>query len=400
MDNIKYWLWLSMVFGAESMAMWKTVNAYGGASEAYYGLVSGETDIKLTEKQIGNTEKYSLEQAESLIDYCQDRKINLICFDSHEYPDSLRHIVNPPAVLYYKGNIACISGERNIACVGTRNPSQYTVSIVSEICRELAGYGFTMISGFAVGVDIASHLAAVSENRPTVCVLGCGLDVNYPAENFKFRDSIIKSGGVFISEYPPGTPAYVANFPKRNRILSALGKATIVFEAAEKSGSINTASISVEQGKELFCIPPSDIKDKRYAGNINLLKSTATPLYSCDEILDFFNTERIDKKVFSESVNKSTVRKRSPLPTKKASSVKNKPTEKHEKYRTERENEKYKSLTPVQRAIVDALKGGSLHADDIARKTDIGIVDLMAELTELEMDDVIVALPGKFFKIC
>lgn len=400
MDNIKYWLWLAMVFGSESKTMWKVIREYESVSDAYFKLSSGETDIKLTEKQISNIQRCSLEQAESLIEYCGKTGVNLICYDSPEYPDRLRHIINPPAVLYYKGNIACISGDRTVACVGTRKPSPYTVSVTSEICRELAEYGFTVISGFAVGVDITSHLAAVNVNRPTVCVLGCGIDVNYPAENFKFRDSIIKNGGVFISEYPPGTPAYASNFPKRNRILSALGKATIVFEAAGRSGSINTATISVEQGKELFCIPPSDINDKRYAGNISLLRSFALPLYSCDEILDFFNAEYRKTDVFTVPVNNSTVRRCSASETEKTVSEENRPAEKTAERDTGKENEKYKSLNSVQREIVGLLKDCTLHVDVIAHKLKIDIMDLMPELTELELDDVIEALPGKFFKIC
>ncbi|MDE7137362.1 MAG: DNA-processing protein DprA [Ruminococcus sp.] len=399
MDNIKYWLWLSMVFGSDSKTMWKVIREYESVLDAYFNLLSGETDIRLNEKQIKNIRRCSLGQAESLIDYCGKLGINLICYDSTEYPDSLRHIINPPAVLYYKGDITCILNNRTVACVGTRKPSSYTVSVTSEICRELADYGFTVISGFAVGVDITSHLAAVNINRPTACVMGCGVDVNYPAENFKFRDSIIKSGGVFISEYPPGTPAYSSNFPKRNRILSALSKATIVFEAAERSGSINTATISVEQGKELFCIPPSDINDKRYAGNISLLRSVALPLYSCDEILDFFSEERRRTDVFSETVNDNPVNKRSVLEVKKAVSVKNKPTEKLAECYIEKEDEKYKSLNSVQREIVGLLKDCTLHVDVIAHKLKIDIMDLMPELTELELNDVIKALPGKLFKI-
>ncbi len=400
MDNIKYWLWLVMVFSSESRIMWKIIRECESASDAYFKLSSGETDMKLTEKQIKNVQRCSLEQAESLIEYCRKLGINVICYDSPEYPDNLRHIIDPPAVLYYKGDITCVLGDRTVACVGTRKPSPYTVSVTSEICRELSGYGFTVISGFAVGVDIVSHLAAVNINRPTACVLGCGIDINYPAENFKFRDSIIKSGGVFISEYPPGTPAYSSNFPKRNRILSALGKATIVFEAAGKSGSINTALISVEQGKELFCIPPSDIKDKRYAGNISLLRSFALPLYSCDEILDFFSIERRKADAFSEPVNNKPVFKRSLSEIKKAVSTENKTAEKIVESDIGKEDEKYKSLNSVQREIVGLLKDCTLHIDVIAYKLKIDVMELMPELTELELNDIIKALPGKLFKIC
>ncbi|MDE5772229.1 MAG: DNA-processing protein DprA [Ruminococcus sp.] len=396
MDNTKYWLWLVMVFGSESRTMWKVIRACENVSDVYGRLSSGNFNMNLSAKCMKNIERCSLAQAGSLIEYCGKLGINVICYDSPEYPKRLRHIIDPPAVLYYKGNIACVSGDRTIACVGTRKPSQYTFHVTSEICRELAEYGFTVISGFAVGVDITSHLAAVSVNRPTACVLGSGIDVNYPVENFKFRDSVIKSGGVFISEYPPGTPAYPSNFPRRNRILSALGRATVVFEASERSGSINTATISVEQGKELFCIPPSDITDRRYSGNIRLLRSLALPLYSCDEILDFFNAERKQTVVFSEAEkpNFKPVQK-----TKKITGTVSEESKPQEKI-TEDDDKKYDSLSRVQREIVELLTDCSLHIDVIAHKLDMSVMELMPELTEMELNDMIKALPGKMFKIC
>ncbi len=402
MDIIKYWLWLAMVFGSEIRTMWKVMRNFESVSDAYYYISSDRNDIKLSEKCIKNIESFSLGQAESLIEYSQKLGINVICYDSPEYPDGLRHISDPPAVLYYKGDISCVSGKKNIACVGTRKPSPYTLSVTAEMCRELAGYGFIIISGFAVGVDITSHLAAVSVNRPTACVLGCGIDVNYPSENFKFRDNIINSGGVFISEYPPGTPAYNYNFPRRNRILSALGRATIVFEAAKKSGSISTADISVEQGKELFCIPPSDITDERYAGNIRLLRGAAQPVYSCDEILDFFSekcrTSDVPENVKNFS-DKPAV-KRSPAKRKKAVPEEIKPVVKKTEGRdAEKENDKYASLTPVQQKIVGMLEGCKLHIDIIAGKLDMDILDIMNEITELEFSGVVKQLPGKFFQI-
>ncbi len=400
MDNVKYWLWLLMVFTTEYRTMWKVMRNFESISDAYYCLSSGNHNIKLSPKCLKNIESYSLEQAESLIEHCNKLGINVICYDSPEYPDILRHIFDPPAVLYYKGDISCVSGKKNIACVGTRHPSPYTLSVTTELCRELAGYGFTIVSGFAVGVDITSQLAAVSMNRPSACVLGCGIDHNYPVENFKFRDSIIQSGGVFISEYPPGTSAKSFNFPRRNRILSALGGATIIFEAAKKSGSINTADISIEQGKELFCIPPSDITDTRYAGNINLLRGVARPVYGCEEILDFFNEKRRMSEIMEKvkELPDEPVVKYSPSRKKKVVSEEIKPTVKvtHE---IEKENDKYASLTISQRKIVELLKGCKLHIDVIADRLDMDILDVMTELTMLEISNVVKQLPGKFFQI-
>ena len=227
-------------------------------------------------------------------------------------------------------------------------------------------------------------------------MLGCGVDVNYPSGNFQYRDSIIENGGVFISEYPPGTPAYSHNFPKRNRILSAIGRATVVFEAAIKSGSMVTASIADEQNREIFCMPPADITDKRYSGNIKLLRNIAKPFYSCEEIVDFFNLESCRDTDFIKqeiSCDKPVVCS-SPAKKKKAVPEKTRPMETIINHDIETDN----SLTPVQCEIVRLLTNCAVHIDVIAYKLNMDIMELMAELTELELLDIIEALPGKLFK--
>lgn len=424
MDEAKYWLWLSMIFGTGSQRIWETISLYGTAIKAYCALNSDISELNLSDKEIRNITGVSIEKASEYIEQCRKMGIEIIGYSSEEYPKQLRHIFNPPAVLYYKGNISCLNGTRTITSVGTRTPTNYGLDTAYRICGDLARNGFVIVSGFALGTDITSHIAAVDAQRPTACVMGCGIDVNYPKNNFMFRDTILENGGVFISEYPPGTQPHSHNFPKRNRILAALGMATMIFEAASGSGSIITADFAAEQGREVFCLPPADIFSKAFAGNIELLRDGATPLYDVSDVIDLFRIGgAIDMEIREESdLGVSSFGRRSIVKTEKTMpsldmiksvrkrSAKRKKAEKNENDNAEKEkaeeikkiedNNITESMTDIQKKIYALFSGNKLHADFIAQKLEIDPANLMTELTELELLGAIRSLPGKMFEIC
>lgn len=423
MDETKYWLWLSMIFGTGSRRIWEAMRLFSTAEEAYYSLIAGNLNERLNTKEIDAIHCTPIEKAIQLMDYCGEKGIELTGYSDYEYPRQLRHILNPPAVLYYRGNISCLTGTRTVTSVGTRKASDYSLRAASRICRELAGNGVVIVSGFAVGIDIASHLAAAEINRPTACVLGCGVDVDYPRENFRFRDIILNNGGVFISEFPPGTAPHSPNFPKRNRILSALGRVTVVFEASEKSGSLITASLAASCGRDVFCLPPADIFSGAFSGNIAYLRDGARPLYSSQDILDCFKIGgALDREIRMntyEGFSGFGVREIERRNRKYASSVNDK-KKKHTAEKEEKITEPKKSaaetaaesngenidesilcaLSPVQRSIAELLrKGEAVHADEISRRLELDSSELMTELTELELIGIIRSLPGKMFEI-
>ena len=373
MKEIKYLIWLALIFGSASRAVWEVIETYDTVFHAYAEITGGSCTIPMTSNQKRNIEKISLEKAEEIISYCAENDINITDYNQPDYPEELKDISCPPPVLYYKGDISCIRNGKNVTCVGTRTPSSYTQKIISEICTELALNNFTIVSGFAVGCDITAHMSAVNNSGKTACILGCGLDINYPSQNQQYRKSIIKNGGVFISEFPPETPAFARNFPQRNRILSALSRVTIVFEASEKSGSLNTASLVCGQHKKLFCIPPADISDSRYSGNINLLRTYAEPLYSVDDILDIYG--------FTE--NKPEIRYK---PEKTEHHINKMP----EKTETE--------FTPVQQKILSVFNDEPLHIDILIDKLDMDISEIVSEIMELQIDGVIEEITGNRYR--
>ncbi|MDE6833736.1 MAG: DNA-processing protein DprA [Ruminococcus sp.] len=374
MEELKYIVWLSLVFGSSSVMLWQIINSYDTAYHAYTSLKDGSYPDSLSENQKNNINKISPEKADKIIEYCSANDIFIIPYTSPEYPEILLKISNPPPVLYVQGDILCLSGGKNITCIGTRKPCEYTKKIISVICSGLAENDFTIVSGFAMGCDIYAHMSAVRAGGKTACILGCGSDVNYPAPNFSYRKSIIENGGVFISEFPPETPPYAKNFPQRNRILSALSKATIVFEAGDKSGSLSTAKLVKNQNRKLFCIPPADISDNRYAGNIHLLRTSATPLYSVGDILDFYNQP--EKVTVSESEIEIN-------------------SENHEKIN----NTPLPEITPVQQKILSMFEDNDIvHIDNIIDKLDMDISEIITEIMELRISGIIEEITGNRFR--
>lgn len=418
-------MWLSMVFGAGSRRIWEAMCLFSSPKDAFELLTEGSAVLNLTDKENERLRSVTISQAERFIAECSEKGIGTVGYYDDLYPYQLRHLFNPPVILYYKGNISCLSGTRTITSVGTRNASEYGMRAADTICGELAAKNMVIVSGFAVGIDIASHLAAARKNRPTVCVLGCGVDVNYPKPNEQYRDIILNNGGVFISEYPPGTQPLPPNFPARNRILAGLGRAAIVFEASLKSGSLITADIALEQGREIYVLPPADIFSSRYMGNTRLLSEGAQPFYCADDILhSYLCGEAIEEEIreglesrFEKleagivwrgiTAERAEVQKTAKDAGKRRKKRNNPAKEAAEKDAPEKSAEESPAedtaypgeLTDVQQRIADELKNGKLHADELCRRLDIDSAELMTELTELEITGVIRSLPGKMFEL-
>lgn len=198
-----------------------------------------------------------------------------------DYPAMLKSIYNAPSVLYCRGKLPDTG---NVGIVGTRRPTVYGKAAAKKLATDLAESGFVIVSGAAYGIDTVAHAAALSVNRPTVAVLGCGIDVSYPRENADLLTEISKTGAV-ISEYPPGTEVRPYYFPMRNRIISGLSRAVIVVEAAEKSGALITADFALDQGRDVFAVPGT-IFSEHSAGCHKLIKSGAKLIDCAKDIID------------------------------------------------------------------------------------------------------------------
>lgn len=255
-------------------------------------------------------EENKKEYAQQLRDKMQDERylkelkskgIKYVKIVDEDYPDKLIPFEHRPEFLFYKGRLPD-EGNPVVAMVGARACSNYGKNVAKNIARELSENGVQIISGMARGIDTYSGLGALEGKSPTFAVLGCGVDICYPTENFELYKEIIKKGGI-ISEYPPGEPPIAWHFPRRNRIISGLSDKIVVVEAKENSGSLITVEWALEQGKDVMAVP-GRIGEKLSSGCNRLIKAGAGIVTSSKDIL-----EELKYVVFNVSGSKKVEQK-------------------------------------------------------------------------------------------
>ncbi len=212
------------------------------------------------------------------------RKINTFTLNSNNFPEVLKAIPEPPKQLYVIGDsFPDLLTRYRLAIVGSRKVSTYGQAITSRLAEEVARMGIVIISGLALGHDGLAHQAALRAGTPTIAVLPCGLDQVYPRTHYALARQILEQGGALVSEYPPNTVPYKVNFLARNRIVAGLAEAVLIPEAAQRSGSLNTANHALQQGKDVLAIP-GNITSLSSAGTNNLIKMGATPITSAQDV--------------------------------------------------------------------------------------------------------------------
>ncbi len=211
--------------------------------------------------------------------WLQHPQHHLISIDDPHYPECLRHIYQPPLTLYICGQLELLQSPQ-IAIVGSRNATAAGRANAFRLSHQLAGLGYTITSGLALGIDTEAHKAAIAHDTPTIGVLGCGIDQVYPQRNRQLFEQI-SAAGALISEYPLHTPPRAMQFPQRNRIISGLSLGVLVIEAAERSGSLITARMAGEQGREVFALPGA-VTNPMSRGCHKLIKQGAK-LVECTE---------------------------------------------------------------------------------------------------------------------
>jgi DNA processing protein len=257
----------------------------------------------------------------------------------------------------------------NIAIVGSRQASTYGKYTTERISRELALKGVTVVSGMARGIDSAAHRGAITGHGKTIAILGSGLDVIYPPENKKLFADIIENGAV-ISEYPLGTPPRSTNFPARNRIISGMSYGVVIVEAGEKSGSLITARLALEQGREVFAVPGSiDAAGSR--GTNKLIKEGAKLIENTDDIL-----EEILPQIETATSLKT------PCSGSEAITA-----------------EHFETLTGFDKIIFDFVSQGRIHIDDLISSTGLSSAEILGALTTMELRGIVHQHPGKFFSL-
>lgn len=213
-----------------------------------------------------------------------DLKLKLLKLDDRDYPWLLNQIYDPPKLLYCLGNQKLLS-KKLIAVVGSRKMTPYGKWVSEKLTKELVEKGLVIVSGLARGVDTSAHRQALRAKGLTIAVLGSGFDHIYPGENKRLAEEIVEKGGLLISEYPPEHRVFPANFPKRNRIISGLSLGVLVIEATLKSGSLITARLAANQGREVFAIP-GPINSVQSEGTAMLIQQGAKLVFKLEDILE------------------------------------------------------------------------------------------------------------------
>lgn len=399
MNDIRiYWLWLVIVFGPANPRIWRLSKHYDNAEHFVKALLD-DTIEELTGKEKNRIKKIKFSDARKLLEYCNEKGINVYCYESEGYPEKLRGISNPPCVLFCYGNLDFWGDRVNIAVVGTRNPSDYSVSITEKICRELVKAKIIISTGFALGIDQVANMAVLKENATTLAVCGKSIDEDYPKDSYEMKMQIAKNGAV-ISEYYPTCKPLNNSFKNRNRILIGLCDGVLFCECSADSKGLDNALQATTLGKPIFVVPPCDILDKRYFGQRNLIRSGGICTFGSEDILynlSFDNSEKLGviKRIgeyasayrsvlFYEDKPKKTHRK------KKINKAKN-VEEKKEL------NISYENLNPLQIKICKVLESKNLMADEIALLTGEDITDILSELIDLEIEGVVKSLAGKMY---
>ena len=286
MKSLLEWISLSLLPGLGVTGLWRLVNHYGNPAQVLsrspdcLAKVSGMRPSQLT--GFAQLEEVR-ETASHQISQIRERGGTIICWDDSLYPEKLRQLPDPPPVLYTEGNVALLE-QTAVAIVGSRSATTYGLRTARCLGRDLSLHDITVVSGLALGIDTEAHRGALAGSGATIGVLGCGLDVIYPRQNKQLFDRLRKSG-LLVTEYPLGTKPEGFRFPARNRIIAGLSNGVMVVEAAMKSGSLITAQMSLDFGREVFAVP-GQIDSFKSEGTHHLIRQGAQLVRGVGDILE------------------------------------------------------------------------------------------------------------------
>ena len=356
----KFWIAFSAIENIDGNFIHRLYNYFGDIEEAFNANLHELSQIdglsvKKAETFLRERDKIDPDKALYAI---ENRGIDYVTLEDDNYPRMLKQISDPPAVLYYKGDLFGCNLERTIAVVGSRKTTYHAKEAVSKILSELSGTDICIVSGLAAGIDTSAHTAALENNLKTIGVIASGFDFIYPTSNKNLYEKIEKGGGAVVTEYYPTFQPLKFRFPQRNRIVSGLSYGTLVAEASLKSGALITANLCLEQGRELMCIPGL-ISNPNTEGIYKLLKNGATLVTQAQDILEALNWEI--KPAEQLKIN-------------------------------------LEGLSSTEEKILNAIEVEEKNADEIALETKIDIDELLTTLTTMELKGIIKQVTGDRYK--
>ena len=356
----KYWIAFSSIEQIDSRFIKRLYDYFGDIEKAFNS----------TAKELENIDGLSVKQAQNFIKLrdkvdidkvfanVESKGINFLTLEDENYPKMLKNIENPPAVLYYKGKLFDCNLDKTVAVVGSRKASTNSRNNLKKIISGLGNTDICIVSGLASGIDTVAHTSAIENNLKTIGVIASGFDYIYPTQNKTLYENIEHGYGAVVTEYYPSFEPIKFRFPQRNRIVSGLSYGTLVAEAGIQSGALITANLTLEQGRELMCIP-GEISNPNTQGIYKLLKNGATMVTESSDILDALGWE-IKKEVQTQLT----------LPT----------------------------LTPDEEKIYEYVRIEERGVDELITLTGLNLDNLLMNLTTMELKGIIKQVNGDRYK--
>jgi DNA processing protein len=343
-DELAYWVGFNKVLGIGPARLRALLDFFGGVEEAWHADATSLQEIGLDRRSIANllAARKSLDLAGEL-ERLVEAGVDVLTWDSDDYPINLRNIHDPPPVIYVRGELLP-EDDWAVAVVGTRHASVYGKEAARHLATDLARNGVTVVSGLAAGIDAVAHQAAMDAGGRTLAVLGSGVDIIYPEQNRRLAEQIVQQGAL-VSEYPLGTRPERSNFPPRNRLISGLSLGTVVVEAGARSGALITADFAAEQGREVFAVPGS-IFQRSCEGTNRLIQDGAKPVLAVSDVLEELNLSQITQQA----------EVRATVPT-----------------------------TPIEQAVLELLSAEPVHVDELGRAADLPAPTVSSTLALLEL---------------
>lgn len=403
---IEYWIWLAETIGKASIKL-PQILAHFGTPKSLFN--ADEREIKecgiFSDRDIARIRKRSLDNARTVLQKCKSLGCKVISYDMEEYPDRLRVITNPPCVIYTLGNLPHIDGEVAITIVGPRKASRNGIKSAASLSARLSVTGCVIVGGAARGVDSAVLEGCLAAGGKPVCVVPCGIDVDYPTDTLKVRKEIVRSGGCVISECPPGEGYVKGAFNARNRLLAALSLATVVIEAGDQSGALITADCAAAQGKDVFAIP-GPIESPEFVGSNRLIRDGARALLATEDILLEYASAYPHKLNLILSREPFAHEILAKLKAIIGAPAEEKPTVQVNAVKAQVQPIEFtlpkidrSTLSEVAAKVYDGFCERVMSPDRLADITELPAGDVLSALVELEIFGYISSLPGGRFEI-
>ena len=407
-DNVDIWLWLAMVMKPNNPRLGKILAECGFNAAKAGVIIRDGREPTLTDGEISRAKAIRLGTVREFSAFCAKSGVSIISYESENYPEQLRKIENPPAVLFVLGNAEGLNSAPLLTVVGTRNVSEYGLAVTDFLVKPLAKAGAVIVSGMALGTDKAVHSACLDVGGRTLAFPGCGVLETHPAENAELKAKILENGGAVISELLPDAKASSWYFKRRDAVMAGISHATLVVEAGERSGSLVTAECAKNQGKTVFAVPPRDIISGNFSGNAALIRSGAVSVFDFSDIasvlenksrsVDFAEKLRnpalfeTDEKKSSEEIpEQPTASKKSSKKRKTAKIPERKPAEIVEENPAKTLDESaLTELSDTEKLIARSLAEAPDTAESVMEKLGLDYGSAIEALISLEMSGFLV----------